>query len=156
MSAGGAPDLVFQSNQFPAISNSGITSALTEAEYNKLAAICDPSYLNMLNVGTERHGIVRPWTGTIMLYFNKTMFENYGVKTPREYYDEGNWTWTTFMTCMEQMTKDVDSDGVIDTYGIPADSFGNIVNPWAFNEKGELISTIDEVWMQDFFQLPFR
>jgi len=155
MSSGGAPDLVLHADKFPAISNAGITSAFTEDEYNKLATVCDPSYLNMLNIGTARHGVVRPWTGTIMMYFNKTMFENYGVKTPREYYDEGQWNWTNFMKCLEEMTKDLDSDGVIDTYGMPSDSFSPLVNSIAFNEKGEIISTIDEPWMQDFIQMKY-
>lgn len=30
-----------------------------------------------------------------VLYYNKTMLENYGVKTPRQYYEEGNWNWDT-------------------------------------------------------------
>ena len=109
-----------------------------------------------MNYKTESHGFVYPWTGTMMLYYNKTMFENYGVKTPKEYFMEGTWTWENFLKCNEEMTKDVDADSTIDTYGTPADSWGNLVNPWATDEAtGKVVSTIDEEWMQDFFQLKY-
>ena len=155
MNSGENPDIVFHTNQYPAIANNGITAAFTEAEYNKIAEITGKSWLDMLTYGTKKVGIVLPWTGTMMCYYNKTMFEDYGVKTPKEYFDEGKWTWETFLKCMEETTKDVDSDNTMDTYGLPGDSWGNVVNPWAQNEKGELISVIDEPWMQDFFQLKY-
>ena len=53
------------------------------------------------------------------------------------------------------MTKDNNADGKIDTYGLNGDSWGNLVNPWATNAKGELISTIDEPWMVAYFQLKY-
>jgi hypothetical protein len=109
----------------------------------------------MLTYGTDKVGMVLPWTGTMMLYYNKTMFEEYEVKTPKEYFDEGQWNWDNFMKVMEEMTKDKDDDGEVDTYGLNGDSWGNVVNPWAQNEKGELISVIDEPWLQEFFQIKY-
>ena len=155
MSSGGRPDLIFQSNHYPAMANVGLVAAFTEAEYNKLTEVCNKEYLDMMQYGTESVGVVRPWTGTMMCYYNKTMFEDYGVKTPKEYFQEGNWTWETFLKCMEEMTKDVDADGTVDTYGLNGDSWGNLVNPWAYDEQGRLISTIDEPWMYDFYQLKY-
>ena len=155
MNSGKMPDLVFQTNQFPAIANLGFVSRFTDAEYNELAAICGNSYLDLMKHRNNSVGVIYPWTGMQICYYNKSMFERYGVKTPKEYLDEGNWTWETFMTCMEAMTKDLDSDGEIDTYGLPNNSFNNLVNPWAENEKDELISTIDEPWMRDFIQMKY-
>ena len=155
MSSGGKPDLIFQSNHYPSLANVGLAAAFTEAEYNKLAEICGKEYLDMMTYGTSKVGLVRPWTGTMMCYYNKTMFEDYGVKTPKEYFLEGNWTWETFMKCMEETTKDVDADGTMDTYGLNGDSWGNLINPWAQDENGKLISTIDEPWLQDFYQLKY-
>ena len=156
MNSGENPDLVFQSNNYPAIANNGIAGAFTEAEYNKLAEICGNSWLDMMKYGTKSVGLVYPWTGTMMLYYNKTIFEDFGVKTPKEYFDEGNWTWDALMKCMEETTKDIDSDGTIDTYGLPADSVGNLLSTTiAQNEKGELISLIDEPWIQDYFQFKY-
>ena len=156
MHSGDTPDLVFQDNMYPGIANNGIASAFTEAEYNKLAEICGKSYLDILKYGTESVGLVYPWTGTIMVYYNKTLFDDYGVKTPKEYFDEGNWTWATLQQCMQEMTMDIDANNEgMDIYGLPADSVNSLVNAWAQNDKGELISTIDEPWMQDFFQFKY-
>ena len=155
MSSGGRPDLIFQAEKFPTLANVGIVAPFTTEEYNKLAAICGNNYLDMMLYNNSSVGVVCPWNGTKMCYYNKTMFENYGVKTPKEYFLEGNWTWETFMRCMEDMTKDVDADGTIDTYGLTGDSWGKLVNPYATDENGRLISVIDEPWMQDFIQLKY-
>ena len=153
--SGDHPDLIFHSNQFPAISNVGLTAELTDAEYEKLAAICGNVYLDMLKYKGKATGFVRPWTGTYMCYYNKTMFENYGVKTPKEYFMEGAWNWENFVKCAVEMTKDIDSDGDIDTYGVNNDSMYALVNTWKQDETGKLISTIDEPWMQDYIRLKY-
>lgn len=53
----------------------------------------------------------------VVLSYNKTLFEQYGVKTPMEYFQEGNWTWDTFRDVALEMTGDTDGDGVNDVYG---------------------------------------
>ena len=105
MTSGDHPDMVFASNRFPAIANVGIADAFTEEEYNKLAAICGEAYLDAVNYKGTSYGFVVPWVGTIMMYYNKTMFENYGVKTPKEYYMEGEWTWENYAKCLEAMLR---------------------------------------------------
>jgi len=90
-----------------------------------------------------------------MCYYNKTMFENYGVKTPKEYFMEGTWNWENFTKCAVEMTKDIDSDGDIDTYGVNNDSMYALVNTWKQDETGKLISTIDEPWIQDYIRLKY-
>jgi len=155
--SGDHPDLIFHSNFFPAISNTGLTAEFTEDEYNKLAAICGKEYLDMLSYKNKSVGFVYPWSGTIMCYYNKTMFENYGVKTPKEYFMEGTWNWENFTKCAVEMTKDIDSDGTIDTYGLPADSLNGLIarDPFEYDETGKIVSTLDEVWMQDFIELKY-
>lgn len=53
----------------------------------------------------------------VSLSYNKTLFEENNVKTPREYFDEGKWTWDSFAEVGHQMTKDIDADNEIDIYG---------------------------------------
>ncbi|MBQ8360058.1 MAG: extracellular solute-binding protein [Oscillospiraceae bacterium] len=157
MTSGDHPDLIFATEKFPSIANVGVVTAFTEAEYNKLAAICDETYLNALKFRGSSVGFVYPWTGVAMCYYNKTMFENYGVKTPKEYYMDGEWTWENFMKCMEEVTKDIDSDGVTDTYGIHSDSFTRLMQyPQKMNDKGELVSILDEPIVQDFIELKYN
>ncbi len=52
-----------------------------------------------------------------VILYNKTLFENNGVKTPTEYYEEGNWTWDTFREVAKEMTMDLNNDGQTDQYG---------------------------------------
>lgn len=51
------------------------------------------------------------------MQYNDTLFKNMGLKTPKEYYLEDNWTWDTFLECAKATTKDNDSDGVTDLWG---------------------------------------
>ena len=51
------------------------------------------------------------------VWYNKTMFEENDVKTPVEYYDEGNWTFDTLADCAKKLTADTDGDGTVDRYG---------------------------------------
>lgn len=55
--------------------------------------------------------------GPVVIAYNKTLFDQMGVKTPIEYFEEGNWTWDTFREIALQMTGDTDGDGNNDIYG---------------------------------------
>lgn len=45
------------------------------------------------------------------------MFTNNGVKTPREYWEEGNWTWDTFLEVAKELTQDTNNDKATDQWG---------------------------------------
>ncbi len=69
-----------------------------------------------------------PWSGSNLVYYNKTLFEDNGFKTPEEYYAEGNWTWATMLKAMKEAASLSTADnkifgGVIDI-DILADSAG--------------------------------
>ena len=157
ISAGGHPDIVFQTGNFPGLTNVGISEAFTAKERADLAAICGTdNYFSMMEYKGEAHGFVFPWSGVSMLYYNRTMFEKYEVKTPKEYFLEGQWNWTNFQKCLEETTKDLDSDGEIDTYGLPSDSFGRaLFFPIKEDAQGNLLSRIDEAIAYDFFQMKY-
>lgn len=53
----------------------------------------------------------------VCISYNKTLFEEKGIKTPKEYFDEDNWTWDTFKEVCMEMTDDTDHDGENDVYG---------------------------------------
>lgn len=50
----------------------------------------------------------------ICMFFNETMFKNRGVKTPRQYWEDGNWNWDTFLDCAKAMTYE---DNGVQIYG---------------------------------------
>lgn len=39
-----------------------------------------------------------------VIYYNKTLFDSWGVKTPTEYWKSNNWNWDTFRECAINMT----------------------------------------------------
>lgn len=54
----------------------------------------------------------------IALYYNKDLFDRYGVKYPDE-----NWTWDSFKEAAIKLTVDIDGNGKIDYFGF-------ISTPW--------------------------
>jgi len=149
-------DIIFYNNNYFNIVSSGLAVPFTDGEYQKLANICGAKYLDLLTYQNASHGFVLPWAANTVCYYNATRFENYGVKSPGEYFREGNWNWDTFMNCLEEMTCDGKMDFHSAFYGMPGASWEYLVNPWATNAKGELISTIDEPFMRAFFQMKYE
>ncbi len=45
-----------------------------------------------------------PFTGGYVTYYNKYLFNTAGLKTPQEYYDEGQWTYENFMKVAKDVT----------------------------------------------------
>jgi len=117
INSGGNPDLILNANIFPAPATSGIIRPFTDEEYAQLAKTCGNYYLDMLNYKGKSHGVMSPWSGGTLFYYNKTLFEQYGVKSPKEYYMENNWNWDTMEKCFNEITKDLDGDGKMDIYG---------------------------------------
>jgi len=117
ITAGGHPDLLLYCNKFPLPATTGITRAFTKEEYDALSKTCGSYYLDMMKYKGESYGVQVPWSGGTLCYYNKTLFEQYGVKSPGEYFMEGNWNWETYEKCITEITKDVDGDGKMDIYG---------------------------------------
>jgi len=137
VSAGDKPDLFLGVNEAPLYFNQGITRPFTDEEYKQFSDICGNVYLDLYNYKGASHGLSFPWSGNQLFYYNRTMFENYGAKTPKEYYLEGNWTWDTMEECLTSVTKDKNSNGKIDnedTYG--SSSLTYLQFPYAI-EEGE-------------------
>jgi multiple sugar transport system substrate-binding protein len=45
------------------------------------------------------------YSGPGLFFFNKSLFDQYGVKTPDKYEREGKWTWETFLDVARQLTR---------------------------------------------------
>ena len=151
-------DLFIQTGKLGLAPEIGLADAFTEAEYNTLATLVgDSRYLDVLDRKGEAYGLALPWGGNMMVYFNQSIFAKYNVKSPIEYYHEGNWTWGSFTKCMAEITRDLDGDGTTDIYGLPGDSWSNLVNPENRDAAtGKLLSTIDDPWIQEFIQMKYN
>ena len=51
------------------------------------------------------------------IFWNKTLFEKYGLPDLYELYDNGEWTWEKFKEISIAGNQDLDSDGTVDIYG---------------------------------------
>lgn len=142
MNSGSKPDLLYTSNQFPAAANYGILAEYTKEEYDALAEVFDHRYLDLMETKGKVYGWIVPWVGDYMVYYNKSMFDRYGLKTPTEHVMEGTWTISVYKQMMEDLTKDLDGDGKMDTLGHDTYTAGlpylGINLQYAENEKGEL------------------
>lgn len=142
---GEKPDLFLHLDKFPITANLGIVRPFTEEEYNQLAATCGTKYLDMFTYKGESYGVNYPWSGNTLFYYNKTMFEEYGAKTPAEYYMEDNWNWDTMVECFKAVTKDTNGDGKLDSYGTGQFPYFNGVETRSEDpETGLLTSNIRE------------
>ncbi len=146
VNSGDRPDLLMFNQEIPGAANLGIAKAFTEEEYKAISDIIGTSLLDCMNYKGDCYGILLPWSGATWFQYNETLFENYGAKTPLEYYKEGNWTWDTMEACFEAVTKDIDGNGKIDK----TDTFGNstmlaFIKPYQYEEKedGTLVSVIE-------------
>lgn len=84
------------------------------APVNKVSSVDlnDPIWdKSMLELGTIGGNIYflntlnSPWSGSNLTYYNKSLFEENGFKTPAEYYEDGDWTWDTAFKVMKEVVS---------------------------------------------------
>lgn len=84
------------------------------APVNKVSSVDlnDPIWdKSMLELGTVGGNVYflntlnSPWSGSNLTYYNKALFDEYGLKTPAEYYEEGNWTWDSAYKLMKEVVE---------------------------------------------------
>lgn len=84
-----------------------------------------------------------------LMYYNIGMFEEAGIKTPQEYFDEGNWNWEA----MEEVTSQLRDAG---KYGfVQEGGHANIMNwVWAngglFEEDNQIVADENEKTLEAF------
>jgi len=72
-----------------------------------------------------------------VMFFNKTLFEQAGLKTPIEYEEEGNWDWTTYLEVSQALTK---GEGGERQFGTQAHVGWSLVSDWIKSNGGETFS----------------
>jgi len=74
--------------------------------------------------GTMRGGDAHGWATGVMegggVYFNMRLLEEAGIdpELPFDLQMRGEWTWDAFLDLLHQTTRDVDGDGIPDTWGM--------------------------------------
>ncbi len=67
--------------------------------------------VNMHTVDKVTYGLPATFSD-VVLYYNKTMFDNAGLSYP-----DSSWDWAKMVEVAKQFTKDEDGDGLTDVYG---------------------------------------
>ena len=82
------------------------------APINKVSSVDldDPRWDKTINATATIDGNVymvntigTPWTGSNLVFFNRRIFEENGFKSPKEYYEEGTWTWDNMLKCAREV-----------------------------------------------------
>jgi ABC-type glycerol-3-phosphate transport system substrate-binding protein len=58
-----------------------------------------------------------------VVFFNKRLFREAGLdpNLPYNMQRDGTWTWDNFLDICRRLTRDINNDGIIDIYAMPAD-----------------------------------
>jgi len=83
------------------------------------------------------------WQGNY-IFFNKRLFREAGLDPdlPFTLQREGKWTWDAFFDICKQLTRDINNDGVIDIYALPADDAREVMYGFVYGNNGNFV-TID-------------
>ncbi len=154
LAAGDVPDLIITNNTFPNNAAQGAAQPLPKEAVEYFAEKYGSAYTDLMYLNGECYGIAVPWGGIGMLKYNRTALENLGIKTPKEYYLEGNWTYETFFNLMNECMIDADGDGKLDYCGISFFNQGKFLCPvTGVDENGHLVSLMNTERVRDYITL---
>jgi multiple sugar transport system substrate-binding protein len=117
MQAGNAAD-VFQGccEFFPAWNQKGFVLDLrtyVESDLDKtIVADWDPAQYNAFFDSSGRQFGLPKYQGTLVLYYDKDLFDKYGVTYP-----DSSWTHDDYLAAMKKLTHDTNGDGRTDVWG---------------------------------------
>jgi maltose-binding protein MalE len=75
------------------------------------------------------------------IYFNKRLFREAGLSPdlPYDMQKDGTWTWANFIDVCKKLTRDVNNDGIIDTYAMCADIAEVILEEAVFSNGANFV-----------------
>nr|WP_253263976.1 sugar ABC transporter substrate-binding protein [Geobacillus sp. BMUD] len=131
-----APDLFWLSQEYiPMYAKLGVISPIDEYVKDHPEVNLDDYFEGPLKIGEvdgKLYGL--PWINQpVMLYYNQTLFEKYGVELPKP-----NWTWEDFRKAAIKLTKDTNNDGKVDQFGTVVDGWPPIAL-WIWTYGGEIV-----------------
>ncbi len=116
MAAGDPPDaLVMTSQQFPRYAVKKVAQPL-----DAYLDVNDPMWaknITDLFAWEGKHYAVNRGMDAVYIWYNKTMFEDNGLKTPMQYAKEGKWNFENFRKVAMALTQDTNKDGKPDQWG---------------------------------------
>ena len=96
------------------------------------------------------------------VFFNKRLLEEAGIEpnAPYDLQKAGKWTWDAFEEMLNKCTRDVNNDGILDTYGmansstefVPLAAISNGVPMIGKNAEGKFINNVGDIAVQEALQ----
>ncbi len=136
-----APDVVsLHSQNFPMSAAKGIVQPIEQ--YGDVDdPVWDKGTLKAYRWKGEHYGLgLNP--SPVLIIYNKTLFENYGLMTPGEYYENGEWNFDAFEMLGSEVTEDTDGDGEIDQWGFG--TWGQWPPLFLISNGGHFVNFTDE------------
>ena len=120
-----APDLIYAfEKNWPKLANRGMIFSVDEMKKAGVVGFDHPYLTQDLDQVAptytykgELYTFAKCMAEPDMVFVNESLFKQYNVKSPVEYYNEGTWNWTNFEKCITELTRDTDMDEVTDVYG---------------------------------------
>lgn len=115
IAAKSSPDVVILNNTFPAALEA---VQPLPSEFNINDGFWDKRVSEALSVKGKHYFVNSynsPFTGGTVVYYNKKIFNDNGLTTPQDYYDQGKWTYENLEKCMQQVKKVGYHGGIIES-----------------------------------------
>ena len=141
-----AMSLITQNLAYP-ISESTVVDLRDPQPVQKgaMAPEWNQSTLNTFSFGgkTYSFSVGVNMTNAQVIFFNKRLFREAGLdpNLPYDMQKNGTWTWENYLTVCRQLTRDIDNDGIVDTYALPRDLSTDILDAIVSSNGAQYVAT---------------
>lgn len=148
IASGNSPDVINDNSEFPR--TIGITQPITVAGINPKDSKWNPIITEMSTIKGKTYLVSSKQASfqtSGLLYYNKKLFANNGIKSPEQYVKENNWNWDTFNKAASDIKNSagIKLGCVFDT-GVFTSSYGA---GFVKYKQGKFYSGIDESVLVD-------
>ena len=148
IASGNSPDVINDNSEFPR--TIGITQPITVAGIHPNDSRWNPIITQMSTLNGKTYLVSSKQASfqtSGLLYFNKKLFANNGIKSPEQYVKENNWNWETFNKAASDIKQaaGIKLGCVFDT-GVFTSSYGA---GFVKYKQGQFYSGIDEAVLTD-------
>ncbi len=128
VASGQIPDLVVSESStnptFVTLANAGLVQPFDDYIDYSVAELADLQPFYEAGLWNGQHYLA-PFDNKPLYYlvYNPAIFEEYGLETPWELWEKGEWTWDAFRDAAQRLNV-IDGDGNYICYGTSAPSYG--------------------------------
>ncbi len=148
IASGNSPDVINDNSEFPR--TIGITQPITAAGINPNDSRWNPIITEMSTLNGKTYLVSSnqaSFQTSGLVYYNKKLFANNGIKSPEQYVKENNWNWETFNKAASDIKQAAGIKlGCVFDSGVFTSSYGA---GFVKYKQGQFYSGIDETVLTD-------